>query len=69
MIKFLINFYQNFISFAIRLLLGPGCRFTPTCSEYAKLSIQKYGVLTGSFYAVKRIIRCNPLSQGGSDPV
>jgi putative membrane protein insertion efficiency factor len=50
-------------------LLPPNtCRFTPTCSHYAMDAIQKYGVLSGSWRAVKRIGRCHPLHPGGYDP-
>ncbi len=45
------------------------CRFTPTCSQYAETAIERYGAALGSFLAVKRILRCNPLSEGGYDPV
>ena len=45
------------------------CKFVPTCSQYAMEAIEKYGPLKGSFLAIKRILRCNPLSKGGYDPV
>jgi hypothetical protein len=45
------------------------CRFYPSCSEYAKLSIEKYGVLVGGIKAFKRIIKCHPFHPGGYDPV
>ena len=45
------------------------CRFTPTCSAYALEAIQKYGPFKGLSLSVKRIIRCNPYTQGGYDPV
>lgn len=45
------------------------CKFTPTCSEYALLALEKYGFFKGSYLMIKRIIRCNPLSKGGYDPV
>ncbi|MBQ6323697.1 MAG: membrane protein insertion efficiency factor YidD [Bacilli bacterium] len=45
------------------------CRFTPTCSNYAKEAITRYGSIKGSFLAVKRIIKCNPLGPYGYDPV
>ncbi len=48
---------------------GPVCRFYPTCSKYAEEAIEKYGPFKGSFLASKRILRCNPLSKGGYDPV
>lgn len=46
-----------------------GCRFYPTCSEYAIQAIEKYGALKGSILAIKRIFRCNPFNEGGYDPV
>ncbi len=45
------------------------CKFYPTCSEYAIDAINKYGSVKGSFMAIKRILRCNPLSSGGIDLV
>ena len=61
----LIRLYQNYLS----PLLGPNCRFHPTCSEYAVLAIEKHGVLKGGFFAVKRILRCNPWGGSGIDKV
>ena len=60
-----IRFYQRFIS----PLFPPCCRFTPTCSQYAIESIEKFGPIKGFFLTLKRIIRCNPYSKGGYDPV
>jgi putative membrane protein insertion efficiency factor len=62
---FLINIYQNFIS----PIFPPVCRFTPTCSEYTKQSLEKYGLIKGSFLGIKRILRCHPFSKGGYDPL
>jgi len=45
------------------------CKYTPTCSNYAIESIIEYGSLKGSFLTIKRIIKCNPFSKGGYDPV
>lgn len=45
------------------------CRFTPTCSQYTYQAVEKYGVIKGSWLGVKRIIRCNPRSAGGYDPI
>lgn len=45
------------------------CRFQPTCSQYAKESIENYGVLKGSILATKRILKCNPLGPSGFDPI
>lgn len=61
----LISSYQRFIS----PLRGPTCRFRPTCSEYAREAIEKYGVLSGGWLSVRRILRCHPWSKGGYDPV
>lgn len=61
----LIRFYQYVIS----PLIGPRCRFYPSCSQYAIEAIQRYGTLKGGWLALNRIIRCNPLSEGGVDPV
>jgi len=62
---FLITFYQKFIS----PLKPAACRFYPSCSEYAKESIIKYGFLKGAGRAVLRVVRCHPLNKGGFDPV
>ena len=61
----LIKFYKMFIS----PLLGQHCIYTPTCSTYALEAIQKYGAFKGSCLAIWRILRCNPFSKGGYDPV
>lgn len=50
-------------------LLPPSCKYTPTCSEYAIDAIEKYGVVKGGFLAARRLLRCNPFSKGGFDPV
>ena len=59
----LINLYQKHISSYTK----SHCRFYPTCSEYTKQAIDKYGIIRGSFKGIKRIIRCNPFSKGGVD--
>lgn len=63
-ILFLIKIYQFFSKYT-----PPACRFTPTCSEYAKQAIEKYGVLKGGWLAIKRISKCHPWHEGGYDPV
>lgn len=47
--------------------LGGNCRFVPSCSDYAILALKKYGALKGTFLALLRILRCNPLFKGGYD--
>jgi putative membrane protein insertion efficiency factor len=61
----LIKLYQNTVS----KVLPSVCRFQPTCSHYAFEAIKKYGFARGSWLAAKRIVRCNPFSEGGYDPV
>lgn len=61
----LIRFYQRFIS----PLLPPSCIYQPTCSNYMLQAIERYGVLKGVWFGVKRISRCHPFHQGGYDPV
>ena len=50
-------------------LLGPHCRFEPSCSRYAMEAIRKKGALRGSWMALRRLLRCHPLNEGGLDPV
>lgn len=64
-----IRFYKNYISFLLKIFINGSCRYTPSCSEYSYSAIQKYGVLKGGLLSVKRIVRCNPLSISGHDPV
>lgn len=49
--------------------LGPACRFEPSCSRYAMVAIERYGVRRGSWLALRRLTRCNPLGGCGYDPV
>lgn len=70
----LIRFYQrtSFLHapfFKTVLMSQNVCRFTPTCSDYAYQAIETYGSIKGSYLAIKRIIRCNPWTQGGYDPI
>ncbi len=64
LILILINLYQK-----ISKLTPSRCRFYPTCSQYTKEAIIKYGVIKGGILGFKRIIRCHPLNKGGYDPV
>lgn len=60
-----IRIYQNTLS----PILGPRCRFYPSCSHYAIEAIERHGAARGSLLAAKRIVRCHPLNAGGFDPV
>jgi putative membrane protein insertion efficiency factor len=57
--------YRRFVS----PLLGPRCRFAPSCSEYALTALSEHGALRGLWLAVARIARCHPFHPGGYDPV
>ncbi|MBK1650834.1 membrane protein insertion efficiency factor YidD [Halorhodospira halochloris] len=61
----LIRSYQYVVS----PLLGPRCRFLPTCSEYTLEAVSRYGVLLGLYLGVKRLLKCHPWHPGGLDPV
>ena len=61
----IIRIYQ----LAVSPLLGPRCRFHPSCSCYAHTAIERHGVLRGSWLGAKRLFRCHPFSEGGYDPV
>jgi len=50
-------------------LLGPRCRFYPTCSHYAIEAIERFGAAKGSWLTAKRLLKCHPLHPGGDDPV
>ncbi len=62
---FFIKLYRKFIS----PLKKPSCRFTPTCSQYALEAFREHGAIYGLFLTCDRILRCNPYSKGGYDPV
>jgi putative membrane protein insertion efficiency factor len=60
-----IRLYQRLLS----PLLGPRCRFHPSCSEYAAGAILRHGVLRGSYLGIRRLLRCHPWNAGGVDRV
>ncbi len=61
----LIRLYQKTLS----PLLGQHCRFLPTCSEYTRQAIARWGAGRGAYLGMRRILRCHPLNPGGLDPV
>ena len=61
----LIKLYQNTVSKGLPNV----CRFQPTCSQYAFEAIKRHGFIRGSWLAAQRLVRCNPFSEGGYDPV
>ena len=64
-IIYLIKFYQKYLS----PLKGTKCPYIPSCSQYGLEAVEKYGVFKGSLLAMWRILRCNPFSKGGYDPL
>jgi len=60
-----ISAYQHCLS----VLMGPRCRFYPSCSQYTKDAIEHYGLAKGSYLGTRRIVRCHPWHEGGYDPV
>ncbi|WP_425490560.1 membrane protein insertion efficiency factor YidD [Dyella nitratireducens] len=65
LIIFLLNLYKRFVS----PLLGQRCRFYPSCSDYARIAVSRFGPWRGGLLAGWRIVRCQPLCPGGNDPV
>ncbi|MCH5318461.1 MAG: membrane protein insertion efficiency factor YidD [Paramuribaculum sp.] len=71
-----VNIFSHLIIFPVRIyqivispLLPASCRFYPTCSQYTIEAVKKHGPLKGSYYAIKRILRCHPWGGSGYDPV
>ena len=65
----MISIYKKYVSSYLSQVFNIHCKFEPTCSEYTKQAIEKYGVIKGGWKGFKRIIRCNPFSKGGYDPL
>ena len=68
-LKFLLIIPIKIYQILISPLLGPHCRFTPTCSQYAVEAIEKHGPIKGIWLTIKRIARCHPWGGCGHDPV
>jgi len=64
-VRWLIKVYQRYLS----PFTAPTCRFHPTCSAYADEALERYGLVRGSWLALKRILRCQPFARHGYDPV
>jgi putative membrane protein insertion efficiency factor len=65
LIRILIRGYQRLLS----PLLGPRCRFYPSCSQYALEAVERHGATRGTYLAARRLLRCHPFHPGGFDPV
>lgn len=67
--KWILIGIVQFYRWVISPMLGPRCRYYPTCSEYALIALKHHGAVNGSWFTLKRIARCHPGCQGGFDPV
>ena len=65
---FLIKVYKKALSPLFKAI-GVECKYYPTCSEYTMQAIEKYGAFKGSLLGIKRVLKCNPFSKGGYDPL
>ncbi len=69
MARIVLGAYKRVLSPVLHAFGGAGCRYLPTCSEYAYAAVVKHGWLEGGWLAVRRVGRCHPFSKGGFDPV
>lgn len=65
-----LRFYRSAVSPMLHALTpGAGCRFAPSCADYAAIAVAEWGLVRGTLFALWRLLRCHPLSRGGYDPV
>jgi len=69
MIKFFLKIIIKLYQYTISPIIGPRCRYLPSCSNYALEAIDKHGVAKGMFLSIKRISKCHPWGKSGHDPV
>jgi putative membrane protein insertion efficiency factor len=67
--KFLVLDLLGIYKAMVSPFLPPACRFEPTCSEYTREAVDRYGAVRGTWMGMKRILRCQPFCKGGHDPV
>ena len=66
--SFVLSLLRGY-KWALSPLMGPACRYVPSCSDYAMEAVDRYGVIRGGLMAMWRVLRCHPFVQGGYDPV
>ncbi len=67
--KFLVLSFLQLYKTLVSPFLPPACRFEPSCSNYMRDAVEKYGAITGTWMGIKRLSRCHPFCEGGYDPV
>lgn len=65
----LVRLYRAVLSPVLHALVGPRCRFEPTCSAYAEEAVRRHGAVRGMWLAVRRLLHCHPFARAGFDPV
>jgi putative membrane protein insertion efficiency factor len=64
-----LKFYKKFVSPVFESVFGKACRFTPTCSEYTIVALEKFGTIKGLVVGLKRVLKCHPWGGSGYDPI